>query len=198
MDSPFGGNGVGGVTAAAGTRFRFLIPPRLRGYTRVSKLVYTAGATAHTVTACRPIGKTTASAASTATATVINLNADPGPSGNALAANDLLAVRETDGVTRLYTVSSVATLSITLTGGLTAGLAAGGSVWNFGVTGDTDPTIGRAHPTWRGVASDTSTYEDREGGVVAGHEADAPILIDSDNATDQGYLDLLSWSYTPR
>lgn len=192
----FGGNGVGGLTASAGTRIRFLIPPRVRGITRISKWVYTAGVTAHTLTAARPIGRTTASAAAAAGQAVINLTADPGVSGNLIAANDLLAIRETDGVTRLYTVSSVSGLAITLTGNLTAGAAAGAAVWNFGILGDTDPVTGAAHPTLVGTASATSTFEDREGGVIAGHLTDAPILVDSNNATNAGTIQQLSWSYT--
>lgn len=192
----FGGNGVGGLTAAAGTRIRFLIPPVVRGYTRITKLVYTAGATAHTLTVPRPIGKTTANGSAAAAQAVINLTADPGPTGNLIQANDLLAIRETDGVTRLYIVSSVATLAITLTTNLVAGVANLASVWNFGILGDTDPITGRAHPTLRGIVLVTTTYEDREGGVIAGHEVDSPVLVDSDNATNAGVLEQLSWSYT--
>lgn len=192
----YGGNGAGNLTQAAGTVISFLIPPHLSGFTRISKVVYTAGTTAHTLKFCRPIGKTTASAAAAAGQAVINLTADPGPTGNPIAANDLLAIRETDGVTRLYTVSSVATLAITLTGNLTAGAAAGASVWTFGVIGDTDPVIGTAHPSLGGTASATTTYEEREGGLFASHLKDSPILFQSNNATVAGTLQQLNWGYS--
>ncbi len=193
----FGGNGSGSQTQTAGTRIRQLIPPRPRTLARITKLVYTAAGTAHTLTVARPINKTTASLAAAASQAVINLTADPGVTGNLIAANDLLAIRETDGVTRLYIVSSVSTLAITLTTNLTAGAAAGASVWNFGILTDTDPRTGVAHPTLAGTASVASTYEDREGGVIAGHEVDSPLLVDSNNATAAGTLNQLSWSYTP-
>lgn len=190
-----GGNGTGGLTQPFGTRIRFLIPPRPRGYTRISKLVYTAQGTAHTVTCARPIGDTTAAGAAAGQAVIV-LAADPGVTGNLLNTNDLLAVREADGVTRLYIVSSISTLTVTLTTNLTAGTTAGASVWNFGALTDTDPVIGTAHPTLRGIASATTSYEDREGGVFASHETDSPLLVDSNNITAQGTLEQLSWSYT--
>ncbi len=192
----FSGNGYGGLTQAFGTRIRFVVPPKARGFTRVTKLVYTAGGTAHTLTVARPIGATTANGSAASGQPVINLTADPGPAGNLIATNDLLAIRETDGVTRLYTVSSVATLAVTLTTNLVAGVANLASVWDFGVLADTDPATGLAHPTWRLPASVATTYEDREAGVVASHVAESPLLVDSNNITAQGYLDQISWAYT--
>lgn len=193
----FGGNGYTGLTQSAGTRIRLVVPPNTRGYSRVTKLVYAAGATAHTLTFARPIGKTTANGSAASGQAVINLTADPGPSGNAINTSDLLAIRETDGVTRLYTVSSVSTLAITLTGNLTAGAANGAKVWNFGALGDTDPTTGLVHPTLAAAASPTTvSQEDREGGVIATHERDSPILIDSNNATNAGTFTQISWTYT--
>lgn len=192
----FAGNGRGTKTAAAGTKIRHLIQPNQQGRTRVSKVVYTAAGTAHTLTFLRPIGRTTTTAATAAAVAVINLTADPGVTGNLIAANDLLAVRETDGVTRLYVVSSVSTLAITLTAGLTAGVASGGRVWNFGVSGDTNPADGEAHPAFAGTASATVTYSDAEGGIVATFLQDDPILFESDNSTAAGTLNQLSWCST--
>ena len=59
----FKGNGLGQATAAAGTAITRLLPPEPSGRTRLTRLVYTAGVTAHTLTGCRPIGRTSASAA---------------------------------------------------------------------------------------------------------------------------------------
>ncbi len=195
----FGGNGIGNKSVAFGTTITFLVPPSgttKPGRTRISKCVYTAAGTAHTLTFLRPINKTTASSAAASGQAVINLTADPGVTGNLIAANDLLAVRETDGVTRLYVVSSVSSLAITLTGNLTAGAAAGAKVWNFGIVSDTDPAIGMAHPSLRGIASATTTYSDTDAGLFAGHENDSPILFSSNNATATGTLEQLNWAYT--
>lgn len=199
----FGGNGSGGQTQTAGTVIRQLVPPNRLGYTRVTKVVYTCAGTAHTVTCLRPLGKTTIASAGAAGQAVINLTADPGVAAayggisNAIAANDLVAIRTaSDGITRLYTVSSVATLAITLTGNLSVAVAAGDTVWFFGITTDTDGRTGAAHPALLPPASATTTYEDREGGVVASVAKDEPILVSSNNATAAGTLAQLSWCYT--
>lgn len=196
MNNVIGGNGIGKNTASAGTRIKVLIPPDTRGYTRITKIVYTAQATAHTLTIARPIGRTTASAYAASGQAVINLTADPNPSGNAIATNDLLAIKETDNVVRLYTVSSVATLAITLTSNLSVGVAQGAKVWSFGILGDSVPETGRAHDTLDGTASQTTEYEDREAGLFASFYRDEPILFDSDNATNAGTLKQLTYAYT--
>lgn len=192
----YGGNGIGRTTATAGTRIRVLVPPDPNGYTRLTKVTYTAQGTAHTLTVARPLGKTTLTAYAAPGQAVVNLAADPNPSGNAIAAGDILAIRETDGVTRLYTVSSVSTLAITLTANLTVGAALGATVWSFGALGDTHPLTGRPHDTLDGTASTTTSYEDREGGVFATFTYDDPILLDSDNATAAGTFRQVSYSYT--
>ena len=198
MQGAFGGNGQGTKTATAGTKIRYLMQPNINGYTRVTKIVYTAAGTAHTLTLLRPIGRSTASAAAAASATALPVAAEMGPSGNALAANDLIAVRETDGVTRFYTVSAVPggyPGNVTINA-LVAGVALGGKIWNFGVEADTNPADGNAHPAVAGTASVTSTYQDSDGGVVATFAKDDPILFTSDNATAAGTLNQLTFSFT--
>src|SRR5690348_16349916 len=106
MNAAFGGNGYGKVTANAGTVIQFLIPPRTDGVTRLTRVDYTPGNTAHTLTILRPIGRVTATAGGAINTNTVTLSADPGPSGNGLAANDFLALREADGATRLYKVSA--------------------------------------------------------------------------------------------
>jgi len=195
----YGGDGYFGYTKAAGTRIQFLVAPLVLAILRLTRLVYTAAGTSHTLTILRPIGRTVANATAAAAATTVQFLADPGPSGNALAANDLVAIRETDGVTRLYKVSSVPGSypgGVVLTAGLTAGVVQGSKVWNFGITTDTDPATGRPHPT---IPSGTGaiTLQDSDSGIVAGLAQDDPILIDSDNGTSAGTITQACWSYTP-
>src|SRR5262245_19183943 len=182
----FGGNGVGNLTAAAGTAIRYLIQPHPQGFTRVTKTVYTAQGTAHTLTFLRPIDRTTASAGAALGQPNVSFTGQAGPSGNLLAANDLVAIREIDGVTRFYVVSSVPggyPGTVVLTSNLVAGVAAGAKIWNFGIVGDTNPSDGAAHPSLRGLASQTTPYEDREAGLFATFAQDDPILFSSNNAT---------------
>lgn len=193
------GNGFGYKAAAAGTKINRLILPQKGLYTRVSNLVATGADASHAVTALRQLGRTTTTAAAAATATALPVAADPGPAGNALAANDLLAVRETDGVTRLYTVSAVPGSypgNVTLAAGLTAGVASGADVWDFGVAADSDPRTGEAHPKFVLPAAAQATFTDRENGVVASVGKDEPILLQHSNATVAGSIDQTSFGYT--
>lgn len=196
---PVGGNGFGRITQTAGTTIEVLVPPRTDAKARITKLVATAAGTAHVATCLRPIGTTTLSADAAAGQAVINLTADPGPTGNPIAANDWLAIRRAaDGTTRAYKVLSVSTLAVTLTANLGTGLglAAGDKVWNFGVAGDTDPRTGLAHPGFTLPASATTSYSDPESGVVATLSADEPILVQDNNATAAGTVEQVSYLHT--
>ncbi|OWK45783.1 hypothetical protein [Fimbriiglobus ruber] len=193
-----GGNGFGNATQTAGTVINRLVPPKPGNYTRISTVVATAGTTAHTLTALRSLGYTTASAAAAASQAVVNLTANPGPSGNQLSANDYVAIRETDGVTRLYKVSSISTLAVTLASNLVAGVGAGtaGKIWMFGLSTDTDPRTGEAHPAYSVPASATTTYHDDDNGVVSSIGKDEPILLQDNNATAAGSINQTSFGYT--
>jgi hypothetical protein len=196
-----GGNGFGKLTQTAGTVISRLLPPRSGAYTRLMKLVYTAAGTAHVLTVMRAIGtRVKLSAGASASQAVISLTANPGPSTNLLAANDYLCLKHDDGVYRLHKVSSIATLDVTLTANLPAVASINSPVWMFGVAADTDPTIGEAHNSLRGVASVTSTYVDDSpngAGLFASHNTFEPLLVQSDNATAAGTLEQCNycWSY---
>lgn len=199
----FGGNGDGKKTQTAGTVIQYLVPPDVRGFTRISNIVYTAAGTAHTLTFMRPIGRTTVASAGATGQAVVNITADPGVAAgyagisNAIAANDFVAIRTaSDGITRLYKVSSVSTLAITMTANLVVAVAAGDIFWFFGITTDTDGVTGSAHPALNGTASATTTYTDTTGGVVSSFRVYEPILVNSDNATAAGTLQQINWAYT--
>lgn len=199
----FAGNGDGGKTAVAATHIQYLVPPNKSGFTRITTLNYTnPDAThVHNLTFARPLGRTTANGANAAGQAVINLTADPGVAGNLgglsnpIDANDFLAIREKDGITRLYQVLSISTLAITLTGNLVAGTVGGESVWLFGELADTDGRSGSAHPIYT-ITNGTLALTDRDGGVCATFAKDEPILFDSSNGTTAGTLNQLSWGYS--
>lgn len=193
----FAGNTLGSVTAAANTIINALVPPRMGAVARVSTIRATAAATAHTLTALRSIGRTKVAAAAAAAQAVVTLLGDPGVTGNLLAANDWLAIRtRSDGITRLYRVSSITGLAVTLTGNLAVALAIGDDVWNFGIAADTHPRTGTAHPTFALGASAQTTLTDVIGGVAQGLGTDEPVLLQSNNATNAGSIDYVSYSYT--
>lgn len=193
----FGGKVFGTATATAGTVVNILVPPTRDAITRVTQVRYTAAATAHTVTALRSIGTTTAAATAAISQAVVNLTANPGPSGNALAANDWVAIRHSaDGITRLYQVSSISTLAVTMTANFTVAVAAGDKVWMFGVAADTDPRTATAHPGLAMGAAATTTFTDDNSGVACGHAKDEPVLLQSNNATNAGTFNLVTAVYT--
>jgi hypothetical protein len=194
-----GGGGFGTLTQAFGTVISRLVPPRSGAFTRITKVVYTAAGTAHTITVMRHIGtRVKLTSAASINQAVINLSADPGNTGNAIAANDWIALRHDDGITRLHRVSSVSTLAITLTANLTVAASANQPVWFFGAVGDTDPKIGEAHNALAGIASATTTYEDAPdgAGLFSSHASFEPILVQSNNATAAGTLQQLTYKHT--
>lgn len=199
MMGEFGSSGFGQKTATAGTRINRLIPPRKRAYTRLKRLAATCGTTSHTVTALRPLGRTTLTAAAASGQAVVNLTADPGPSGNGIAANDLVAIREVDGITRQYTVQSVSTLAITLTANLVAGAAKGADFWDFGAVADTDPRTGEAHQPYVLPAAGSGTLQTIFGGtdgvMLSTIGADEPILLSDSNGTTAGSIDEVQYAY---
>jgi hypothetical protein len=197
MYKPFGGNSLGRATASSGTVINHLVPPRRSAITRVSTARATAAATAHTLTCLRPIGKTTASADAATSQAVVNVTANPGPSGNALAANDWVAIRHAvDGITRLYQVGSIAGTAVTLSANLTVAVTNRDEFWMFGVAADTDPRAGAAHPGFALGANAVTIYTDTVTGVIASIGKDEPILLQSNNATNAGSLDQTTWAYT--
>lgn len=190
------GGGYGKVTQTAGTKINRLIPPHKRGFSRLMKLVYTAGATTHTLTVMRALGKTYTTADAAASQAVINIAANPGPSGNALAGSDYVAYRTDEGTYILDTVSSISSLAVTLASSLSAALLAGAEVWMFGVAADTDPTIGEAHNSLRGLLNATTTYSEELVGLFCSHNIDEPLLIQSDNASNAGVIEQINYSHT--
>lgn len=199
MGIPFasGGNIIGRATATAGTVINALIPPHPTMTTRVAQAKITAGATAHTLTVLRPIGTTKASTAAPTGQAVVNVAANPGPSGNALSANDWIAIRHAaDNVTRLYQVSSISSLAVTLTANLAVAVTLNDKIWMFGVAADTDPAIGTAHPTYAIGSGATTTLTDDTTGIACGHTKDQPVLLQDNNATNAGSIDIVTYTYT--
>ncbi len=198
-----GGNGTLGLTQTAGTLIQFLIPPRVSAYTHITDFQYTDGgsATPHVLTWLRPLGRTTcvgAAAAGQAAITIVN---DPGnslPTPDPMVSNDYVAIRETDGITRLYQFSSAVSLTaVTLTTNLVVGTANGATFWMFGVTTDTDQRTNAVHPNYTTLGTGvTLNLASTNGGGIATVGVDEPILFSSSNPTHAGTLNLMYFSYS--
>src|SRR5581483_1491783 len=211
-----GTKGYGKLTQSAGTVITRLIEPRAGAFTHLSRLVYTAGTTAHTLTVMRCLNRTTLSADAAGSQAVINLTADPGAysttgakngntvrtANNVIAGGDYLVYQAADGSFIMDVVSSVATLAITMTTSLpTGGAKSGAPVWFFGVPGDTNPNDAQANPTWNLFASTTTVLGGLPGDGVAGFTGTfdglllgmtgvyEPLIIYSNNASNAGTLE---------
>jgi len=182
----------GRTTQNAGTVIRILTDSLRKLVAKITSLSYTAGATAHTLTFFKAFGVTKLTAAALASQAVIKLAADPGAgtAAGALAANDKLVIEKPDGTLHYAVVQSLSGLDVTLTANVpTGGFAANARVWNYGVSGD-----GNA-PTLNAPSGATTPYTDTLAGVMGGGMPGAPIIVESDNATNQGYIERMSVAY---
>lgn len=194
----------GKLTQNSGTKIDQLVPPKRNKKTKVTRMQVTVGATAHTLTALRPLATTTLSAAALASQAVIALTADPGDytgkstGDNLIAANDYVVVEKPDGTFHLGVVSSVSTLDITLTANVpTGGFSSGAKVWFFGVAADTDPNTAEAHPVFTLPASGVTTLEAAEGSLVETLHSYEPIILQINNATNASVFENCSGVYGP-
>lgn len=191
------GDNAGRKTASAGTAIVLGIPSRKEAFTRLMKLVYTTTGTAHSLACMRVLGRTTTSADAAASQAVINITANPGPSGNSLAANDYVCFRTDAGLYVFDTVSSISTLAVTLSTNLSLALTAGADVWMFGIYTDTDPKTGVAHPLFSNAATATDrTHNEDLIGVCCSHEQDEPLLLYSTNGTNAGVIEMAVYAHT--
>lgn len=189
-------------TEAAGTVINVVAPARVGFYTRVSLVKYTAGGTAHSLYVMRPLGRTSCSADAAASQAVINLAADPGPTGNLLAANDFLVILGDDAVPIVRKVSSITGLAVTVDSNFAAKVSKGAAIWNYGVVGDTDPVTGAPHLIWSSLlaASATTTFTGTTSNngatcVASTLSVDQPLLLQSNNATAAGTFVEVHWQH---
>lgn len=212
--------GFGKLTQNAGTVITRLVPPLKGSITRLTSMWYNCSTTPHTLTVMRPLGKTFASAAAAASQAVINIERDPGvynaygtvnTGNNVIAANDFCVYQTADGNYVVDTVSSVATLAITMTTNVpTATVLKGAPFWFFGIITDTNPADNLAHPQFTLPASTVTIIEDQYGfintlrGLTTGtlqwplNGLEEPVIVHSGNATAAGVLERLTAVYTAR
>lgn len=200
----YSGRGWGKLTQTAGTLITRLITPLFGAVTRLVSLAYTCGATAHTLTVMRPLGKTTVASPAAGGQNVINITNDPGkfsttyPGGTSnvaddgIAANDFVAYQCNDGTWVVDTVASVATLALTMTTNVPAsGVAAGAPLWFFGIATDTNPADNLPHPQFTLTASQLTTLGDTVGEGIAGFVGSIahPPFMASGGATTGNNMD---------
>lgn len=181
-----GGTTKGAATASADTIIDVLCEGKPGFMSRLSKLRYVSLGTAHTLTCMRVLGTTTLSAAAASGQAVVDITADPG----SIAANDYVVVVTPAGVQHLRKVSSVDTLEITLSSNVPAALAAGSTFYFLGIVGDT------GHVQFKPTVSTATEYTDTVTGVCESNAKGEPMVVNSDNATAAGVIEMTNVAYT--
>lgn len=192
----------GRLTQNAGTAIVRTVDPcggtsRRNLKSRITRIVYTAGVTAHTLTLMRALSTTTLSSAAASGQAVINLTANPGtdtPAGG-IATGDYVVFQLSDGTFQTGVVSSVSTLAVTLTANVNApGAAAGAKVWFMGAPGDHINTYALASGAT--TTLDGTTVGRPELGFAESELGFSPLIVYINNASNAGTLQQLNgcWS----
>lgn len=197
MSAPYlrSGDGFGSKTATADTAIVSYARGKRGYFTHLLKWASTAGGTAHTGTWMRDASGTTLSAAAAASQAVVNVTAaltDGG--GNAIAANDYVAVELNNGDWHVTTFSSAATLAYTLGVNLPVAAAAGNLIFCYGVIGDA------FHDNYDTVLTASAQVVvpsgDVTGTVYRSRSAGAPLVFYNANATAASTLNYVMWGYS--
>lgn len=197
--------GRGKRTETAGTVINTLVPGTPGAYTYLTFARYTAQGTAHTLTMLRGQTHAECATAAAAAATAITVDRDmQDGAGNALAANDYVAIKLDNGDWHLGLVDTSgwtdANNTITLTSGTAIptgrSVAVGAPVVSFGVAGDAN----HAAYTLTGTASATSNYPAvaNAGPLAKSPQRNSPILLQSNNATAAGTIEGVSATFGSR
>lgn len=192
-------------------------------YTHLTRLIYTTGATAHTITVLRPLNWCLISTALAKNTTAITLDKDPGvystnyryPLPNAQTAptlvadaaisstNKYVAYQMDDGIWQLDTIASgtfgggnlvLATGTPNRTG---ATVRANSPLFYFGATTLANPQTGIAHINFTTIASGNKTDQigSYNGEGITGLNPGDPLLVISNNITNAGVFDLVAGDY---
>lgn len=186
------GDGVATKTQTAGTRINAVLGGG-PGFTHLVNLRYTDTGTAHTLTIMRGASraKVTTAVAAAGTSLVLDAALTDG-AGNAVAANDYVAVQLDNGTWHLSLVTSwtAATLTLVLTTAVPTGrsILAGGKIVCYGVAGD---AMHADQQYTGGAGSSAVNVPAVAGGVMSLCKApkpNEPLIFDSNNATNAGTL----------
>ena len=199
-DRLYGQSARGAHTGSANTPLSMAIPPSHDGLTCLLAMQYAnaAAATVNGVTAMLTLGRTKVAEDAASGQPRLKLAAEPGPSGNALAANDILCVRNVNGAIEVLKISNGSYADCNATANLSANVALGADAWFFGVAGDTDPKTGEAHQVFRCAANGTTSLPAvaHAGTALArSHGQDEPIVLQSNMTNGAGTFDVAAFGY---
>ena len=161
---------LGYKTASAATAITQDIPGKPGKRIAVRAFGFACGGTATTVYFMQALGTTTLASAAASGASQVVLTAEAGPSGNSVAANDILCVVQDNGAYLFSKCRSVATLTMDLCTVLTGAAAAGNAVYDLGIQSDTShlPFV---------LTVSTQTTAALDGGVFYGAAKGYPMRV---------------------
>lgn len=184
--------GYGYKTESAATAITQDIPGKPGKRIAVRAFGFKCGATATTVTFMQGLGSGTTSAAAASGASQITLTAEIGPSGNSVAANDILAIVQDNGTYLFTKCRSVATLTLDLCTVLSGAAAAGAAVYDLGVAADTGNS-----PYVLTISTQTTAVLD--GGIFYGKGKGYPMRVNHANdAAAAGSISYITIDYINR
>lgn len=193
----------GSKTESAGTAILVVVPPVEGKIARLTKFVYEAAATEHTLTVMRPIGqmKTTSPVLAAGNAIPVS-SVDPGKTVLAvnedLASADYIVVENVNGDFDAYVLTSVTGAIMTITGTTDFDIANNADVFAM-------YEVGRAThvqiPLNASVETDLNNiaiqggFSPEQGGQTSRSGISDPLLIFVDNITNAGQIQYLAAEY---
>ena len=176
-------------TESAATAITQDVPGKPGKRIAVRAFGFRCGGTATTVYFMQALGAGTTSAAAASGASQITLTAEIGPSGNSVAANDIMVVVQDNGTYLFSKCRSVATLTLDLCTVLSGAAAAGAAVYDLGIQSDT------GHLPFLLTVS-TQTTGALDGGLFYGNAKGYPMRVyHANDAAAAGKIDYLTIDY---
>tara|TARA_R110000803_G_scaffold18695_2_gene49583 strand:- start:317 stop:892 length:576 start_codon:yes stop_codon:yes gene_type:complete len=179
-----------------------IIPGVANSITRINTLIYTCGTAVHAVTIMRPVATTITDVAAATGQPVIEvtdavtMKAPNTVTPEPLAGPDYLAWIDSTGKFQYDTVSSITSNAVTMTGNLSASIAAGQTIWIFGEVGRV------SHMVLKPPVSATTVMQVAvQGGVPGQLDSNSragvgdPLMVYSNNPTTQGWIVSVSGEY---
>lgn len=177
-------------TATAATAFTQTIPGRPGERLAIRAYSFGCGATATNAYFMQVLGSGTVATAVASGGSVLTMDEEIGPSSNALAANDWIAVVQDDGSYHFSIVGVVTTsVNITLCTVVTDTIADGNTIYDLGVYSDTGHYLIKLTIT-------TGDHKELDGGIMyAGAKGYPMIIYHANDAAAAGSLRYVTCDY---
>ena len=190
------------LTASSGTAIQQIVPPLAGAIARITSLMYTSAAAAHTITVMRATAKTTADGRAAAAQKVMTLsnvaamNTVDATSAEGVAIGDYMAWYDDEDKIVFDVVAGISSSAVTMTVNFGNDIPDGSPVWIFG-------ELARASViTFTPPVSLTTTFFlNAQAGIPGQLDSNSragdndPLIISSNNITNAGAMVYISGEY---